>query len=561
MMFDIKSFFINIFTISIGCFALWPIYVYFSTLNPQQKFAFTGFSVGLLFGAIYELFVSTKINFGTLSANFNFEYSDFTLYGSAYDFCNVFLDFIVYLLIMFLVLLLLKKQKTKILITLLSVILASLLSVSLYNIYKIAIDYNNIKNSNDTQNIDFKINLSQTEPNVIIIMLDRSVGVYLPHILKDIPDIKKSFNGFTYYPNTLSYATQTIIAYPALIGGYEYTPQNINSSQNSIEDTYNQSLLVLPKLYKENGYNISLLDMPWAGFKDIYDKDFYKQNGIENDYNLFSRIYCKNKNKIPSKISFNNSIYFTTMMVSPKCIKDFIYKLFMDKDAYNDVDNLTFNSSIEMFDLLPKLINNKSKNKSFVVINSMITHGKIPDNILKKYADNLKENFYTNSFEGEAEKEEYNANLVAFIKLAALFDYLKSNNLYDNSKIIIVSDHGSCFISQRKTKNIENYMYHYNPLLMVKDINQKETLNVSYKFMTNADVPYLATKNLIKNAKNPYTKKEFRESIGGEIHQLVIPNHHYWHPSHFFKLKKLYTDVDTYTFKGNDIFIKTNWSK
>jgi hypothetical protein len=46
----------------------------------------------------------------------------------------------------------------------------------------------------------------------------------------------------------------------------------------------------------------------------------------------------------------------------------------------------------------------------------------------------------------------------------------------------------------------------YYPLLLVKDINS-EGFTISNEFMTNADVPTLATDGVIDNPINPFTKK------------------------------------------------------
>jgi hypothetical protein len=47
----------------------------------------------------------------------------------------------------------------------------------------------------------------------------------------------------------------------------------------------------------------------------------------------------------------------------------------------------------------------------------------------------------------------------------------------------------------------------YNPLLMVKDFGSRES-STSEDFMTNADVPELAVKDIISGPVNPYTKKK-----------------------------------------------------
>ena len=61
---------------------------------------------------------------------------------------------------------------------------------------------------------------SKKEKNVVVIMLDRAVGCYFPYIMEELPEVRKQFDGFTFYPNTLSYGSNTIYGVPAVYGGY-----------------------------------------------------------------------------------------------------------------------------------------------------------------------------------------------------------------------------------------------------------------------------------------------------------------------------------------------------
>ena len=105
----------------------------------------------------------------------------------------------------------------------------------------------------------------------------------------------------------------------------------------------------------------------------------------------------------------------------------------------------------------------------------------------------------------------YQSNMAVLITLGEWFDFLREQNLYDNTKIIIVSDHGRhlghfdelAMGGEDDLKNVEMYY----PLLLVKDFNSTE-FTVSEEFMTTADVPTLAVKDLIDNPVNPFTGKE-----------------------------------------------------
>lgn len=103
----------------------------------------------------------------------------------------------------------------------------------------------------------------------------------------------------------------------------------------------------------------------------------------------------------------------------------------------------------------------------------------------------------------------YHANMATMLQLGKWFDYLRANGVYDNTRIIVVSDHGRPLAQlpelligseNGQTVDVEEFF----PLLMVKDFNSKG-FTTSDVFMTNADVPTLATQNLILDPVNPFT--------------------------------------------------------
>ena len=84
----------------------------------------------------------------------------------------------------------------------------------------------------------------------------------------------------------------------------------------------------------------------------------------------------------------------------------------------------------------------------------------------------------------------------ALVQANTWFKWMKANGVYDNTKIIIVSDHGRTgvynpMLTSQKSKDGFDYNG-YMPLLMVKDSNETGELKEDYTFMTLADVPSLA---------------------------------------------------------------------
>jgi hypothetical protein len=97
----------------------------------------------------------------------------------------------------------------------------------------------------------------------------------------------------------------------------------------------------------------------------------------------------------------------------------------------------------------------------------------------------------------------YHANMATYIQLGKWFDYLRENGVYDNTRIILVSDHGRD-LDHFDIKCGDMDMEYFMPVVMVKDFNASG-FTVSEEFMTNGDTPTLATSGIIANPTNPFT--------------------------------------------------------
>ena len=103
----------------------------------------------------------------------------------------------------------------------------------------------------------------------------------------------------------------------------------------------------------------------------------------------------------------------------------------------------------------------------------------------------------------------YHVNMAALLRLAEWFDYMRMNGVYDNSRIILVSDHGyglrhfdDLVLDNSTGENIEWYY----PLLLVKDFGSNKFVE-SEEFMTNAEVVNIALEGIINEPVNPFTGK------------------------------------------------------
>ena len=137
------------------------------------------------------------------------------------------------------------------------------------------------------------------------------------------------------------------------------------------------------------------------------------------------------------------------------------------------------------------------------------------------------------------------------------FDYLKSIGVYDNTRIIIVADHGySLGQFENLVMNEELDVQGYNPLMLVKDFNSS-SFRVSEEFMTNADMPSIALEGIVEDPVNPFTNNPINQSNkSGEL--LIYCS---GETSIYINNGTRFVDPDGFWLTVHDnIFVEDNWA-
>ena len=118
----------------------------------------------------------------------------------------------------------------------------------------------------------------------------------------------------------------------------------------------------------------------------------------------------------------------------------------------------------------------------------------------------------------------YQTNMSCLLEIGEWCDYLREMGVYDNTKIIIAADHGYYLKHSKELMHGAEDMGMYFPLLLVKDFNS-HGFAVSDEFMTNADVPTLATQGTIEKPVNPFTGKPINNDEKTAHDQFVMLSH------------------------------------
>jgi hypothetical protein len=412
-------------------------------------------------------------------------------------------------------------------------------------------------------------NFSRQGKNVIVIMLDRAVSAYIPFIFDEKPKLKDTFDGFVWYPNCLSFGAHTIFGTPPLFGGYEYTPVEIQKRNTQLLiEKHNESLLVLPKLFLDNRFKVTVTDPPLANFSwepDLSIYDPYPEIRAENLSGKYSLYWLENHPDAEifpvEEILKKNLIRFSVFKSSPFIIRTFIFDggRWLSASALNDKHKLTNNTINEysVLDLLPDITAFEQTGNTLWLFQNSLTH----EPAFFQSPDYVPRREITETGNGPfSEESHYHANMAALLLLGKWFAYLQANDVYNNTRIIIVSDHGKGVpidpLSQIKPPDDWNLNV-FNPLLMVKDFDAAGNLRTDDTFMTNADTPLLAMDSLIQNPVNPFTRKPIKSEKDGKI---IITSSGKFNP----------TDHGKYTFNiannewlsvRDNIFNSSNWQK
>ncbi len=365
--------------------------------------------------------------------------------------------------------------------------------------------------------------LSKEGKNVVVIMLDRAISQFVPYIMEENPELREQFDGFTHYANSLAYGGYTNFAAPALYGGYEYTPVNLNLRDDEyLEDKHNESLKVLPAMFAEEGYEVTLVDPTYAGYSWIPDLSVFEDMEGVTAYHADGKFKDEQSRQDTIERRMRNFFFFSLMKTMPVGLQAGIY----DSGRYCAVSTSrsaavsAFMDAYEVMRNMETMTNITDEDvNTYMVLRSNVTHDPMilqePDFEPTVNVDNS--NFYpaegrtiTNGEDSclLSEKDQiahYHANMAGLIQLGRWFDYLRETEVYDNTRIILVSDHGRdlAVFDTDYTDPLYDIEY-YQSLLLVKDF-YADGFTTSEDFMTNADVPTLAVEGLIEEPVNPFT--------------------------------------------------------
>lgn len=273
--------------------------------------------------------------------------------------------------------------------------------------------------------------------NIILIVLDEYQGDIFDAIIDADVSYKHLFEGFVYFENATSASNYTEIAIPALLTGTVYdnaTPK----SQYLLDSFRNESL---PKVLKDNDFAVHLF--PWVGWgnESILFGEEIATNFISTDSDSATRPVFVEKNVKEVLHLFELSLFRSLPHFLKPLIFDangWIVSRLVSKFAPASLKAAASTDSAFETDTLvegaKRGIRTDLDRKTFKYYHTKGVHRPLVVNEQLEYGSEVFE------YSRETYFQQAKANLVY---LGELFDLLRKNNIFDNSMIVIVGDHGS----------------------------------------------------------------------------------------------------------------------
>lgn len=364
---------------------------------------------------------------------------------------------------------------------------------------------------------------SKTGKNVVLIVADMFSGGYMERILEECPEYKDKLSGFTWHRNMLAAATETATSMPSIFAGEEYLPLAMNTMPGSGDEKVNKAADTLFRQAEKQGYKVSVVNGSAS-----YLMGSALDGTASSELEPYQRYWEKVRDiKSDSERKVNQGHLFAMLTIfqgAPYFLKPVIYNdggwlIFSRVALFWYVRSHVF-SEYSFLDLLPEISNGRSQQNTFKYFHSCFTHipygigedGNLVD-FNSQYPDQVHKSFIF------GESAYYSAK--KFIALMVAYtDWLKANGLYDNTTIIMVSDHGNDYSENNPLapEGIEAVLprdtfNRLNSLFMVKPAGASGAVRVNDTFASNGDIHAALQKAL--GLESSYT--------GSNIHVGVSP--------------------------------------
>lgn len=350
---------------------------------------------------------------------------------------------------------------------------------------------------------------SRTGRNVLVFMFDMFHGGDIGRMLDDDPALRERLPGFVWYRDTIADGNCTMLSFPAILGGPDYTPEAINKRNNAkLADRIVASTAEMPRRFLEAGYDVAFHNVRQnlAVRTDKVLADYVGYSGDRLVEAAISPVYAELArqaiNPDGAAAESNQTLYLLSVSLFravPNALRDSLLDLgLFDTDDHES--KIYVETSMPL--LMPRFMTTDSDAPTFKMFANMLSHNPFllgPDSLVPlPRAERLA---VARSGNAHYFTERHIIRL-----MIGIADRLRELGIYDNTRLIFASDHDNKDDAHPyldgKTNRMD-YIAKPHALLMVKDFGESDPLRVSDQLMQGHDVPALACLGLPANVAPP----------------------------------------------------------
>jgi hypothetical protein len=341
--------------------------------------------------------------------------------------------------------------------------------LSINSIYK---DVITIKSNYTQEEVLYNASTFSKSKNIVIIVMDSLQGTLAEKTFERNPEFINEFNGFTIFTRSFSSFPHTSYSKPVIQSGKLYSTTSKNNRVNTIS-SFDDSFIS----------DMIDLDIPIFGL------------GIDS-YNKFPSLIALDSISISPLINYNTSFSASIARVLGFWpLKTFFNIFFNDINDKLDVGAILINTkqkSKDLFDELLLKFNVEGDTDKCLYLWDYTLHTPIA----------FSREGEIRSLEGITLEDALIDEIVfGYRQLIKLFKLMKQNEVYDNSLILIVSDHGNIYAASSKNTSISEDFINgnkyngnkfnsivYNSVLFVKPPKANDIPIITYDSAWNGDV-------------------------------------------------------------------------
>ncbi len=354
---------------------------------------------------------------------------------------------------------------------------------------------------------------SKSHKNIVVIVLDMFSGSHTPHILAQFPHLRKQLDGFTLFPNALSTTDSTIHSVATLIGGEHYAVYNVNARGVNLANEIESAFQSTANAFANSDYEVAFIAYTGRKIQNLIAPNIFAIDSSSEIFvpyyganlGILERIYrAKERN---NRYVIGQLIGFGVFRFAPNIFAKYIYNdanWLFPADWYLSKILLSIQNSADFYAITHNASADSPK-PTFKFFHSMITH--LP---FGAYFQNGKCEFggkwsawmdYPHKAQMHYPKfkhelnffQHYDLEACALHYLAHFVEMLKNLGIYDNTQIIVVSDHAG-----NDGINMPTFDDDFRPdaLFLFKDFGAKGAIRTDKRLMANYDIATIFCANL-----------------------------------------------------------------